>query len=114
MGEKDLRSTMIFFAAYLFIALGAILVVSVDDFSFGSTLTAVVTCIGNVGPGLEMVGPMGNFSAFSGFSKLVLSLCMILGGWRSSPSLCSSVELHGKSPELPRSSSLWKASNPRI
>ena len=77
--EKDLRSTMIFFAAYIFITLAATLLVSVDDFSFGSTFTAVVTCIGNVGPGLEMVGPMGNFSAFSGFSKLVLSLCMILG-----------------------------------
>ena len=50
-----------------------------DNFSFGTTFTAVVTCIGNVGPGLEMVGPMGNFSAFSGFSKIVLSLCMILG-----------------------------------
>ena len=77
--EKDLRSTMLFFAAYMFITLIATLLVSVDDFSFGSTFTAVVTCIGNVGPGLEMVGPMGNFSAFSGFSKLVLSLCMILG-----------------------------------
>ena len=77
--EKDLRSTMIFFAAYIFITLAATLLVSVDNFSFGSTFTAVVTCIGNVGPGLEMVGPMGNFSAFSGFSKLVLSMCMILG-----------------------------------
>ena len=77
--EKDLRSTMLFFAAYIFITLGATLLVSVDSFSFGTTFTAVVTCIGNVGPGLEMVGPMGNFSAFSGFSKLVLSMCMILG-----------------------------------
>ena len=70
---------MIFFAAYMFITLAAILLVSVDNFSFGTTFTAVVTCIGNVGPGLEMVGPMGNFSAFSGFSKIVLSMCMILG-----------------------------------
>ena len=77
--EKDLRSTMLFFAAYMFITLAATLLVSIDNFSFGSTFTAVVTCIGNVGPGLEMVGPMGNFSAFSGFSKLVLSMCMILG-----------------------------------
>ena len=77
--EKDLRSTMLFFAAYMFITLTATLLVSIDNFSFGSTFTAVVTCIGNVGPGLEMVGPMGNFSAFSGFSKLVLSMCMILG-----------------------------------
>ena len=57
----------------------AVLLVSVDNFSFGTTFTAVVTCIGNVGPGLEMVGPMGNFAAFSGFSKLVLSMCMIMG-----------------------------------
>lgn len=77
--EKDLRSTMIFFAAYMFITLVAVLLVSVDNFSFGTSFTAVVTCIGNVGPGLEMVGPMGNFSAFSGFSKLVLSMCMIMG-----------------------------------
>ena len=77
--EKDVRSVLIFFAAYIFITLGAALLVSVDNFSFGTTFTAVVTCIGNVGPGLEMVGPMGNFSAFSDFSKLVLSLCMILG-----------------------------------
>ena len=77
--EKDLRSTMLFFAAYIFITLMAVLLVSVDNFSFGTTFTAVVTCIGNVGPGLEMVGPMGNFAAFSGFSKLVLSMCMIMG-----------------------------------
>lgn len=79
VAEKDLRSTMLFFAAYIFITLMAVLLVSVDNFSFGTTFTAVVTCIGNVGPGLEMVGPMGNFAAFSGFSKLVLSMCMIMG-----------------------------------
>ena len=57
----------------------AVLLVSVDNFSFGTTFTAVVTCIGNVGPGLEMVGPMGNFADFSHLSKLILSMCMITG-----------------------------------
>ena len=33
----------------------------------------------NIGPGLGLVGPMGNFSMFSGFSKLLLSLAMLLG-----------------------------------
>ena len=70
--EDSLRSVQLFFAAYLFIALGATLLVSVDNFSFGTTFTAVVSCIGNV-------GPVGNYSAFSGFSKLVLSLCMLIG-----------------------------------
>ena len=41
--------------------------------------TAVATCINNVGPGLEIVGPMGNFSAFSPFSKLLLSFDMLVG-----------------------------------
>ena len=72
--EDSLRSVQLFFAAYLFIALGATLLVSVDNFSFGTTFTAVVSCIGNVGPGLELVGPMGNYSAFSGFSTRNLSI----------------------------------------
>ena len=77
--EDTLRSVYIFFAAYLFITLGATLLISVDNNSFGTTFTAVVACIGNIGPGLEAVGPMGNFSFFSDFSKLILSLCMIIG-----------------------------------
>ncbi len=77
--ESALRSVYLFFAAYMFITLGSTLLVSVDNFSFGSTFTAVVACIGNIGPGLEMVGPMGNYAAFSLFSKTILSLCMIVG-----------------------------------
>lgn len=77
--ETALRSVHIFFAAYMFITLGATLLVSVDNNSFGTTFTAVVSCIGNIGPGLELVGPMGNYALFSPFSKLVLSLCMIIG-----------------------------------
>ena len=77
--ESSLRSVHIFFSAYMLITLGATLLVSVDNFSFGTSFTAVVACIGNIGPGLEMVGPMGNYAAFSLFSKTVLSLCMIVG-----------------------------------
>ncbi|MCI8527348.1 MAG: TrkH family potassium uptake protein, partial [Oscillospiraceae bacterium] len=77
--EETLRSVLIFFAVYVFIILAAGLVVALDNFSFGTTFTAVVSCIGNIGPGLERVGPMGNFSIFSPLSKTVLSLCMIVG-----------------------------------
>lgn len=77
--EETLRSILIFFAAYMFITFASTMVVALDNFSFGSTLTAVIACIGNIGPGLELVGPMGNYSAFSHLSKLVLTLCMIVG-----------------------------------
>lgn len=79
VSERALRSTHCYFVIYLFTIFLSALVVGLDDFSFGSTLTAVITCISNVGPGLEAVGPMGNFSGFSNLSKLVLSFCMIIG-----------------------------------
>ncbi len=43
--------------------------------SFSSSLT----CLGNVGPGLGIVGPVGNFSGYSYFSKMVLSIEMMMG-----------------------------------
>lgn len=77
--EKVLHTIMVFLGAYIIITFGATLVVALDNHSFGTTFTAVVACIGNIGPGLELVGPMGNYSVFSQFSKLILSLCMIVG-----------------------------------
>ena len=77
--EKVLHTVMVFLGTYMLIAFSAMLVVALDDFSFGTTFTAVVACIGNIGPGLEQVGPMGNFADFSPFSKVILSMCMIIG-----------------------------------
>ena len=44
-----------------------------------NSATAVIATLSNIGPGLGMVGPTGNFAAFSDVSKLVLSLCMLIG-----------------------------------
>jgi trk system potassium uptake protein TrkH len=44
-----------------------------------SNFTAVLTCISNVGPGLDMVGPECNFHFYSTFSKYVLSFIMLAG-----------------------------------
>jgi trk system potassium uptake protein TrkH len=77
--ERVLHTVHVFFAAYLLILASGVLLISLDNFSFTTTATAVISCIGNIGPGLDLVGPMGNFSIFSVFSKLILSLCMIIG-----------------------------------
>ena len=44
-----------------------------------TNFTAVATCISNVGPGLDLVGPYGGFGFFSPLSKLVLSFAMLAG-----------------------------------
>lgn len=77
--DRVLHTVHVFFAAYLLILASGILLISLDNFSFATTTTAVISCLGNIGPGLDLVGPMGNFSIFSNLSKLVLSLCMIIG-----------------------------------
>ena len=68
-----------FFFAYMLILLLATVIVSLDGFSFETNFTAVVATLSNIGPGLGMVGPTGNFAAFSDLSKLVLSMCMLIG-----------------------------------
>lgn len=74
-----MRGTYGFVSAFVAICAASMLLVSLDNFDFTTTVTGVLTCIGNVGPGLSMVGPSGNFSAFSDASKLVLSLDMLFG-----------------------------------
>ena len=77
--EETVRSVLIFVGCYLLIVLSAALVISLDNFSFTVSFTSALTCVSNVGPGLEAVGPAGNFAALSPLSKLVMSLCMIIG-----------------------------------
>ena len=79
LSEQTVRTTQCYFIIYMFLTFGASLIIGLDNFSFGTTLTAVISCVNNIGPGLEAVGPMGNFAGFSDLSKLVLSFCMILG-----------------------------------
>ena len=77
--EVAVRSTLVFLSCYAMICLLATAVVALDNFSFATCFSSVLTCMSNTGPGLDMVGPAGNFSALSSLSKSVLSFCMVLG-----------------------------------
>ena len=44
-----------------------------------TNISAVTATLGNIGPGLGVVGPMGSFSSFSDFSKMIMSFCMLAG-----------------------------------
>jgi trk system potassium uptake protein TrkH len=79
IGEKVLQNINAYLAAYVMIVIASFLAVSIDDFSVTTNFTAVIACFNNIGPGLEMVGPTGNYGAFSAFSKLVLIMDMLAG-----------------------------------
>ncbi len=78
--ENDiLRGVTSFLIAYAFIIVLGTLIISIEGYDIVTSFTSVVTCIGNVGPGLNLVGPMGNFSIYSDFSKFFLSIVMLAG-----------------------------------
>lgn len=77
--EKTVLCAQVFFFLYIFIILISALVLSFDGFDFTTNFTAALTCVSNVGPGLNVVGPSGNFAAFSNLSKVILTMDMLLG-----------------------------------
>ena len=77
--EESTRGVYVYMSCYVAILSVSVLLISVDNFDFTTNFTAVLTTLNNVGPGLSGVGPVQNFSAYSCFSKLVLSLDMLLG-----------------------------------
>ncbi len=79
MDEKVLANTNAYLAAYVIILVLSVLVISLDGFSTGTNLSAVLACFNNIGPGLEAVGPTCNYGAYSGLSKLVLIVDMLAG-----------------------------------
>ncbi len=79
IGEKVLQNINAYLAAYVIIIILSFLAVSLDGFSITTNLSAVISCFNNIGPGLEMVGPAGNYGAYSIFSKLVLIMDMLAG-----------------------------------
>jgi trk system potassium uptake protein TrkH len=79
ISEEVLNNTNTYLAAYVVILVVSFLLISVDGLSVTTNLSAVVSCVNNIGPGLEAVGPTCNYSVFSWFSKLVLIFDMLAG-----------------------------------
>ncbi|MBQ6831079.1 MAG: TrkH family potassium uptake protein [Oscillospiraceae bacterium] len=77
--EKVLDNTNAYLAAYVVIVIVCYLLISLDGFSIGTNLSAVLACFNNIGPGMETVGPMFNYGCYSDFSTVVLSLAMLAG-----------------------------------
>ena len=73
------NSVYSYFTLFMFIYFIIFMIISFEDFGFTTNFTAVSACINNIGPGFGDVGPAGNFSAYSSFSKIVLSFAMLLG-----------------------------------
>ena len=77
--EDTVKGVFAYFSIFIIIFVLAVLLVSLDGKDFVTNFSAVAACINNIGPGLGLVGPMGNYASFSYFSKIILLLTMLVG-----------------------------------
>ncbi len=77
--QAAIRAVFSYFTLYMLMLLLGTLLISFDGFDTATNFTAALTCLSNMGPGLGLIGPAGNFSIFSDFSKLLMSFLMLAG-----------------------------------
>lgn len=77
--HEVLRSVNVYFVTYFLIFSISVFLISFENKDLVTTFTSVAATFNNIGPGLEAVGPTGNFSDFTCFSKLVFIFDMLAG-----------------------------------
>ncbi len=77
--EDTVSAVSNYYLLYFLTLAAATLLITVDGFSMETNFTAVVACLNNVGPGMDGVGAVMNYGAFSWFSKIILSIAMLIG-----------------------------------
>jgi trk system potassium uptake protein TrkH len=77
--DTVLAGVWAFLTAYMVIAALAVGVVSAWGYDLLTSISAALTAIGNVGPGLGEIGAWDNFAHFPAVPKLVLATCMLFG-----------------------------------
>lgn len=73
------RNTSVFMVVYVAVFVGSFLLVSIEGRDMVTSFTAVAATLNNTGPGLNDVGPVGNYYAFTPLSKIVLIIDMLAG-----------------------------------
>ena len=95
--QKTINDVFAFITLYFFIFLAGLFLLSFDgvngavvqiasdagnyevEHGFFSNFSAVLTCISNVGPAFEAVGPYSSFAGYNDFSTVILTFIMMLG-----------------------------------
>ena len=79
ISRETIQGIQSYMTLYFLVAVVSMLLVALDDLDFVTTVTAVVATLNNIGPGLSLVGPTGNFAIFSPLAKIVLTADMLFG-----------------------------------
>ncbi|WP_456488205.1 TrkH family potassium uptake protein [Caminibacter pacificus] len=82
-GKKLPESIINNVSAFIFLYILTVTSISLYLFANGydalTSISASIACVGNIGPGFGHVGPVDNFSFFTGLQKFILAVGMIIG-----------------------------------
>ena len=77
--EKILASTFGFFTLFMITVMVVMIYIYARGYDEMTAVSGAFAIVGNIGPGFSLVGPADNFSFFSDFDKIFLSVAMIIG-----------------------------------
>ena len=79
VSDDVIRSILGFLALYMGIFVVCAVFLAGMGVDLVTAVSAVASSIGNIGPGLNLVGPVGNFAQIPVMGKWLLIWCMLLG-----------------------------------
>ncbi|MBQ9408815.1 MAG: TrkH family potassium uptake protein [Clostridia bacterium] len=79
VSEDMLGRIAVYFFIYIAIILFGMLVLAISGCTMTESLSGSISCMSNIGPAFERLGPMANYGWLPGWTKIVLSLIMIAG-----------------------------------
>ena len=88
VSNDTIKSTSAYLVVYVTVFAVSLIVISFDKMDFVSNFTGVLTTMNNIGPGLNVTGPSGNFGSYSVLSKLVFIADMLIGRLEIFPIIC--------------------------
>ena len=77
--DRTIFAVLGFMLVYGGVIIGLTMILLLTDMPFDTAFTAVVASVNNMGPGLNEVGPAGNYASLTDFQTWVCTLAMILG-----------------------------------
>ncbi len=79
LDDHTVNGVTSYFAIYAMLIIGIFVLLSLEDFSVETNLSATLSTFNNIGPGLDKVGPMVNYSCYNQFSTFIMTIAMLLG-----------------------------------
>ena len=77
--SDGLKAVSTFFTSFMLLLITGSFLVSLDGYDMATNFSAVLSSLSNIGPGMSLIGPTGNYNIFSYGSKLVLTVTMLIG-----------------------------------